>query len=165
MLSLKNVKNGGVAIIFGKEFAEEARMLFPAISAKVFGLDTMQLALPEKKEPSLLEIKQKVEKREAPQLKLSLTTTPHIDKPDFAVYVKQCVNDESKQMLAFKLIYAEIYARKNIDITKELAKLKAERSLKPRGLKGPTIWKSGVIRMLGLNDLALEIARDVVKRV
>lgn len=163
MLSLKNVKNGGVAIIFGKEFAEEARMLFPAISAKVFGLDMIQ-ALPEKKEPSLLEIKQKVEGREATPVKLSLTL-PHTDKPDFAVYVKQCVNDESKQMLAFKLIYAEIYAQKNIDIGKELSKLKAERSLKPRGLKGPTIWKSGVIRMLGLNDLALEIAKDVVKRV
>jgi hypothetical protein len=166
MLSLKNVKNGGVAIVFGKEFAQEARMLFPAISAKVFGLDTMQLALPEKKETSLLEIKQKIEgcgSLKQP-VQLSIEKLEPVG-PDFSVYVKQYIDEESKQMLAYRRIYAEVYAQTGVKVSEEKKKLVAERNARPRGMKGDQIWNSDVIRHLGLNDLALEIAKKVVKEV
>jgi hypothetical protein len=164
MLSLKNVKNGGVAIIFGKEFAEEARMLFPAISAKVFGIDMPQ-SLPERKEPSLLEIKQKVEGGVEPknvQLKIEKLA---VSKPDFSVYVKQYIDEESKQMLAYKRIYAEIYARTGLKVNAEKKILNDQRKKKPHGTRGPILWASDVIRLKGLNDLALEIAKQVVKEI
>jgi hypothetical protein len=165
MLSLKSVKNGGVAIVFGKEFAEEARMLFPAISAKIFGIDMLQ-ALPEKKETSLLEIKKKVEGVgiSKPSVQLSIANIEPT-KPDFSVYVKQYVDEESKQMLAYKRIYAEIYARTGLKVNDEKKKMNAERREKPHGMRGPQIWASDVIRTMGLNDLALEIAKQVVKEV
>jgi hypothetical protein len=166
MLSLKNVKNGGVAIVFGKEFAEEARMLFPAISAKVFGLDTLQLALPEKKETSLIDIKRKIEGGVSvkPPVQLSIEKLEP-SKPDFSVYVKQYVSEESKQMLAYKRIYAEIYAQTGVKVNEEKKKLIAERKAKPHGMRGAQIWASDAIRHLGLNDLALDIAKQVVKEV
>jgi hypothetical protein len=165
MLSLKNVKNGGVAIVFGKEFAEEARMLFPAISAKVFGVD-MSKALPEKKESSLLEIKQKVEGGGSakPSVQLSISKIEP-NKPDFSVYVKQYIDEESKQMLAYKRIYAEIYARTGLKVNAEKKILNDQRKKKPHGSRGPIIWASDVIRLKGLNDLALEIAKQVVKEI
>ncbi|PFP30196.1 hypothetical protein COJ96_05640 [Bacillus sp. AFS073361] len=165
MLSLKNVKNGGVAIVFGKEFAEEARMLFPAISAKIFGFEKLT-ALPEKKESSLLEIKQKVEGCGLPKPSVQLSIEKlEPSKPDFSVYVKQYVDEESKQMLAYKRIYAEIYARTGLKVNEEKKKMIAARKEKPHGMRGPQIWASDVIRALGLNDLALEIAKQVVKEV
>jgi hypothetical protein len=165
MLSLKNVKNGGVAIVFGKEFAEEARMLFPAISAKIFGVD-MSKALPERKEASLLEIKKKVEgcdeTSQNVQLKIEKLA---VSKPDFSVYVKQYIYEESKQMLAYKRIYAEIYARTGLKVNAEKKILNDQRKKKPHGTRGPIIWASDVIRLKGLNDLALEIAKQVVKEI
>jgi hypothetical protein len=94
MISFKSVKGGGVAYVFGKEFAEEASKLFPLISAKILGHE-VALPIPESKETGGLKgVKQRVEASTQPQLTLKLEAP--VTQPK--VLSKQEIADEVVRM-------------------------------------------------------------------
>lgn len=98
MLSLKNVKDGGVAIVFGKEFADDARMMFTAISAKLFGQTPVEYALLEApKEKTLADVKKKVEGNSTPRLRLNLEEPVKVTR---ASRIKNMNQTELRQEIA-----------------------------------------------------------------
>jgi hypothetical protein len=169
MLGIKKTKDGGIAFIFGKEFVEEAKQLYPLIVSKLMGIDpgpTKSTHSTSKLTNSTLgEIKMRVEcENNKPQLTLKLNAGgPLLEEPDYCTYVRKCLNSPSDQVKAYNRIYAEIYSVTNINLTKERQKLEKQRQSKPHGQKGPVISISDVVRANNLNQLALDIAKKIVK--
>ncbi|WP_440097357.1 hypothetical protein [Bacillus paralicheniformis] len=65
MLTIKNVKDGGVAYIFGAEYAGVAKAMFPRFAEKLLGGEE-SAALPEpKKQRTLADVKNAVDKTQS----------------------------------------------------------------------------------------------------
>jgi hypothetical protein len=170
MISLKNSKQGGVIIHFSEELVDFAKSIFPALSARALGVaespqNETQLQVATSPTKSLEDVKIAVENARQPILRLN-QAGPSKDKPDFSTYIKDYFkNDDPKQMLAYRRVYAELYSRYNLRLSDEKKKLERERAEKPRGQKGEQIYKSHVVRALGYSEKAMEIAKEVVKGI
>jgi hypothetical protein len=170
MISLKNSKQGGVIIHFSEELVDFAKSVFPALSARALGVAEIPqnealaqvVAQPTK---SLEDVKNAVESARQPVLRLN-QAGPSKDKPDFSTFIKHYFkNDDPKQMLAFRRVYAELYSRYNLRLSEEKRRMERERAEKPRGQKGEQIYKSHVVRALGFSEEAMQIAKEVVKGI
>ncbi|PRO41488.1 hypothetical protein [Bacillus sp. LLTC93] len=61
MISIKNVKDGGVAYVFGEEYADVAKVMFPRFAEKLLGGEGVSLPEP-KKQRTLVDIKNSINK-------------------------------------------------------------------------------------------------------
>lgn len=114
MLALKELKNGGVAYIFGEDMKDFAKSLFPVIASKALG---EQAFLHPKWSKTLDDVRFAIEsgKQNKPQLKLSLNvpkTTSFVpaDKAELkqeahALIAELCAKDGLKFGLAWTKAY------------------------------------------------------------
>lgn len=123
MLSMKETKNGGIVIVFGKEYAELAKSVFPMISAKMFGgVDVLPFKIDEtKKEESLSDVVSRVEGN-TQKLRLNAPSTRALTKQEIhdKIY-KMSKSIESNLRVHRKTLWTEVYNRliEITDLTKQ----------------------------------------------
>jgi hypothetical protein len=168
MLSMQQSKNGGVAIVFGKEHAELAvSVVYPMIAAKIFGIRIDNLLEEPAKPKTLDDIKSKVETSDAPTLRLTLPQPSATGRAQRVTKLsKESLRNEiAKVMYSIeetkevhkRTLYYELYERFRQVTGIEVKDIKQSRSDKGKG----GLTKLDTLVNEGHGDVLINLAHEI----